>query len=624
MIQDKRQLGNRDNSGGEIPAHMEGEPPRLVDLIDLEKLQELQDSFSRLVGAAISIRDDEGNFITTPSGKSRFCKLLSAGGAGEDPCRVAYSGAMNGAGGQEGFVRYVCHAGLAQYAASIELDGHLLGTIVLGDKPLEPITLEEVTRIAASLGVEAKELWSAAQELEPWRDNAMRDAIEFLQLFAGILTRICYQESVLGKRVKELAALAETSNVLASNLDPDAVLDTIVKTMAEVMGVKGCNVRILSESGEELVIKAAYGMSAGYLKKGPVIVAENVYDRRALNGEVVQIVNMATDAHVSYPAEAMREGLVSSLAIGLISKGRQLGTLHIYTDHPHRFGEDEIRMFRAIASQAATAVENAHLLEELVSRRQSDRELALAGEVQQRMLPAATPEIPGYDLFGKMVPCRQVAGDYYDFIELGGGRHWGLAIGDVSGKGVPAAILMTSVRSSLRAQVQNVYDLDDVIQRVNAQLCADTLPEEFMTLFYAVLDTRERRLTYVNAGHAPPVLIRGGKTELLETGGPLLGVLAEARFEKGIVDLEPGDCLVLYTDGVTDAKNYDGERFGHDRLIEEITGHYGQSSERIVNELFWDIRRFAGLAQRADDITLMILRVPRREGDASSVSQRHR
>ncbi|MDP6381438.1 MAG: GAF domain-containing protein, partial [Phycisphaerae bacterium] len=390
---------------------------------------------------------------------------------GADLCRTSHTEALHDAAGSARLMKYVCHAGLAQYAAGIELDGHVLGTIVLGDKPEKPVDLDYVRRIARAGGMAEEKLVEAAKELKPWHEESMRNAIEFLRLLAETLTRLCYQQANLEKRIEELVALSETSNLLASTLDPDTLLDTIVETMAKAMHVKACSMRLLTETGDELAIKAAFGMSSTYLRKGPVLVAESPNDQRALAGEAVLVEDMATDPRVRYPAEAKREGLVSSLAIGLISKGRPLGTLHIYTDERHEFNEDEIRMFRAMASQAATAVDNALLVVELLQRRQTDYELELAGDVQRRMLPAEAPQIPGYDAHSLMVPCLQVAGDYYDYIPLAGGL-WGLAVGDVAGKGVPAAILMASVRSSLRAQVQNVYDLEDVIGRVNQQLCA--------------------------------------------------------------------------------------------------------------------------------------------------------
>jgi len=344
------------------------------------------------------------------------------------------------------------------------------------------------------------------------------------------------------------------------------------------------------------------------LKKGPVIVAENVNDQAALRGEVVTIDDMRTSPHVRYPEEARREGLVSSLAVGLIAKGKPLGTLHIYTAVPHTFSPEEARLFRSVADQAALTVHNARLVQEVVVARQAERELAVAASVQKRLLPASAPDIPGYDCYGITVPSLVVGGDFHDWIELPAGN-WGIAVGDVAGKGVPAAILMASVRSALRAQAEHIYALHHIMDRVNRRLVADTEASEFVTLFYGVLDSRARRLTYCTAGHEPPVLVRGGTATRLTVGGTILGVLTQAAYKFDAVPLQSGDLIVAYSDGACDAANFKGERFGRERLLESILRNAGHGAQRCIEEIHWDIRRFTGLAPRTDDLTLLAVKV---------------
>ncbi|HUU31572.1 MAG TPA: GAF domain-containing SpoIIE family protein phosphatase, partial [Phycisphaerae bacterium] len=442
----------------------------------------------------------------------------------------------------------------------------------------------------------------------PRPEAEMRAAISFLRLLANTLTRLCYQQALLQERIEELTVLSETSRLLSSTLDPDTVLDNIVRTMAEVLQVKACSLRLLNETGDELVIKAAYGLSSLYLRKGPVLVAENVKDQAALRGEIIQIADMRTDPLVRYREEARREGLVSSLAVGLIAKGKPLGTLHIYTGEPHTFGPEEVRLFRSVADQAAFTVRNAHLVEEVVQARQQKRELEVAAAVQKRLLPARAPAIAGYDCYGITVPSLVVGGDLHDWIELPEGN-WGIAVGDVAGKGVPAALLMASLRAALRAQAEHVYELDHIMDRVNRSLTADTEPTEFATLFYGVLDSRARRLTYANAGHEPPLLIRKGQIRPLTVGGPLLGITLEASYESEAIQLEAGDTLVAFSDGAFDAANFKQERFGKERLLDSIRRHAAYGAQRMVEEIQWDIRRWTGLAPRADDLTLVAIKV---------------
>jgi len=589
---------------------MQGREVRLLDLIDVETLQGIQDAFSDLAGMATSIRDEQGRLITRPSGSSRFCDLVGGPLHDNEACRLSNYAAASAAAaeGRADPVRYVCHAGLTQYAAAIRLQGRVLGTAVLGDVPETPITREQVRDLAARYHLDEADLAEAADDLEPIPEERMQAAVRFLQLFANTITRLCWQQVVLRERVEELTLLAETSRLLSSTLEPDAVLDNIVRTMAEVMNVKACSLRLLNPAGDELVLKATYGLSPSYIDKGPVLVAENPNDQAALRGEVITSPDMRTDPHVRYGDAARREGLVSSLLMGLVAKGKALGTLHVYTAEPHTFTAEEIRLFRSVADQAALTVHNAQLVEEVARSRQQQRELELAARVQNRLLPSQAPDLPGYDCFGVTSPSLAVGGDLHDWIELPGGN-WGVAVGDVAGKGVPGAILMASLRAALRAQAEHVYALEHLMQRVNQGLTEDTEPSEFATLFYGVLDSEARRFTYASAGHEPALLVRAGEVRSLGVGGPLLGVSRHVTYEEEVVALEPGDMLVIYSDGAIDAANYDGERFGRDRLLDAIRRHAHHGAQRAVEEIRWDIRRFTGLATQADDLTLVVVKV---------------
>jgi sigma-B regulation protein RsbU (phosphoserine phosphatase) len=580
----------------------------LTDLIDVGTLQAIQDGFAQLAGVATSIRDAEGRLVTHPSRANRFCELLGGPLHENEACRLSnYAAAAAAAEADlDKPVKYICHAGLVQYAASLFLEKRLLGTVVLGDLPERLLAREEVAELAERHGVPEDLLQAAARELKVCSDAEMRASISFLQLLANTLTRMCYQQALLREQVNELTLLSETSRLLSSAMDPDLALANIVRTMAEIMRVKACSLRLLNETAEELVVKATYGLSPAYLRKGPVILAENPNDQAALRGEIGTISDMRTDPTVRYPEEAKQEGLVSSLAVGLIAKGKPLGTLHIYTDEPHVFTPEEVRLFRAVADQAALTIQNTALLEEVIGARQQQRELSLAARVQKRLLPATAPVIPGYDCYAITVPSQEVGGDFHDWIELPGGN-WGIAVGDVAGKGVPGAILMASVRAALRAQAEHVYELDHIMDRVNTALVRETEVSEFVTLFYGVLDSGARRLTAT--GHEPAVLVRSGQVRRLTTGGPLLGVESRATYDYEAVELKAGDALVVYSDGACDAFNFKGERFGRERLLESIRRNAEHGARRLVEEIHWDIRRFTGLAPRADDLTLLAVKV---------------
>jgi sigma-B regulation protein RsbU (phosphoserine phosphatase) len=232
----------------------------------------------------------------------------------------------------------------------------------------------------------------------------------------------------------------------------------------------------------------------------------------------------------------------------------------------------------------------------------------MAVDVQQRMVPQRPPTVPGIDLAAAYVPCYELGGDLYDFVTLPG-DNVGLTVADVSGKGVPASLIMASVRASLRAHVDNIYYLYEVIRRVNQMLCRDTKPGEFVSLFYGVLDAKSRRLTYCNAGHPPPLLLRDGKITELTSNNMVLGIDPNEAYEQVIIDLKKGDILLMYTDGLTDAMNFQRQTYGKRRLLEVFEKAGPDSAETVAQNILWDMRRYVGLTQRNDDVTMIVVKV---------------
>ncbi|MCK4602937.1 MAG: PP2C family protein-serine/threonine phosphatase [Phycisphaerae bacterium] len=238
-------------------------------------------------------------------------------------------------------------------------------------------------------------------------------------------------------------------------------------------------------------------------------------------------------------------------------------------------------------------------------------DIALAAEIQAGLLPKACPhDCPNHVAAARNRMCAGVGGDFYDFIRLPS-NNLGVGICDVVGKGVRASLLMASIRASLRAHAVNVYEMSDVLEKVNSDFCADTQISDFATLFYAVLDARERRFTYANAGHIPPLLIRDGQIRQLSTGGGVLGVDPHGHWDHESFTLCSGDVIFAYTDGLSEAINFDDEAFGSERVeatvLEAVAT--GQCAEGVAKHVLWQMRRFAGLQKRFDDLTLLAIRV---------------
>jgi phosphoserine phosphatase RsbU/P len=561
---------------------------KLTDFMDLPTLQEIQDSFAAVANVKATITDADGKYLTQPTPTKEFLKRQNA---------IAEAASEVGPQ-REG----------AEYVAPIIVNNQRLGTLRMSAGRVEqPPDEERLKALADKLGIELKALKHAVSQLTRSRQTKPA-AIQFLFLMANAITRLCYQEFQLRQRINELTAVYNVTMMLAEARDLNRVLQRTVKAVCEVMETKASSLRLIDNERDELVIKAVYNLSPEYLGKGPILLSQAAIDHQALATKGYEYVrNMGEDPRVLYPQEAKREGIVSMLSVGLRYKGKNIGVLRVYTAQEHNFTQFQIDLMKAVAAQAAAAIEHARLAEETLASQALERQVQMAAQVQHRMIPAKPPVIPGVDLAAVYVPCYELGGDFYDFIELPY-NNVGVAIADVSGKGVPASLTMAAVRAALRAQVDNVYYLYEAVRRINLMLCRDGNPGEFVTLFYGVLDAGNRRFTYCNAGHPPALILREGKIIELNSDNMVLGVAAEETYVQSLVDLNVGDTLLLYTDGLPDAANFQLERFGKQRIIEAFTAG-GATAEVIAHNILWSLRRFTGLARPTDDVTMIVMKV---------------
>lgn len=563
---------------------------RLTDFLDLSTLQEIQDSFTAVAGVQAIIADADGKVLTQTAPTAEFLR------------------------------RQRTLAGAGALASS---EGELIAPIIVNDQRLGMLRLlvdtsgkgtahglddGKIAELARRLELQPEQVAKICETLTSARSTRPA-AIQFIFLMANAIARLCFQEFQLRQRIDELTAVYHVAMMLADGRDLRKVLNRTVKVVCEVMQTKASSLRLVDEEGEELVVKAVYNLSDAYLKKGPVRMSAADIDKIALSLDGFEYVrNMANDPRIQYPQQSVSEGIVSMLTVGLRYKGKSIGLLRVYTEQEQAFSPLKIDLLKAVAAQAAAAIENARLLSEARESETLEKQVRMAAEVQQRMIPHKPPQIPGLELASVYVPCFALGGDFFDFIPLEE-NNIGLAVSDVSGKGIPASLIMASVRAFLRAQVDNVYNLSEVIRRINLMVCRDTKIGEFVTLFYGVLNAVSRRFTYCNAGHPSAMLLRDGKvTELAASDNMVLGISSDEEFRQFIVDLEPGDILLLYTDGVTDAAHFNGSRFGRRRLINAF-GKGGETAEAVAQNILWEIRRFSGMAPRTDDITMIVVRV---------------
>jgi len=341
---------------------------------------------------------------------------------------------------------------------------------------------------------------------------------------------------------------------------------------------------------------------------GEIRISRSVIDEVVTNGKSVLTSDAQADPRFA-GGTVMLQGVRSVLAVPLGVGANVFGI--IYADSPlsdNRFTEDHLKVLTTLSSVAAIRVENARLTEEQMERERLEREQQVASEIQQRFLPAAAPHIEGYELQGISFPCYEIGGDYYDFIQREDGNMV-VALGDVSGKGTAAALLMSSLHAAIHAQADTHDSIVSTIQAVNKYLTESIPPNRFVTLFYAELNPELGRLTFLNAGHNPPLIVHaGGTMEQLASGGLPLGIMADAEFREGRTQLLPGDVLVIYSDGVSEAVNPTGEEFGPTRLYEVVARNLDASASGIRDRIESALTKFCQGTPAADDITLVIVK----------------
>lgn len=584
----------------------------LTDFVDLGTLQEIQDAFASVTRLSTTILDADGKPATVPTDAAKrhqsdlvFEQLIDIDEFDADVENAAIDGNLSEGGASSG-------GGAKQFQAPITVEGQTLGSIII--EPAGPSAddlapdLRELENLADALDlddVQRQELLDSAELAFATNRGA---AIQFLYLMANAIARLCFEQYHAQQRLEELSVLYRVSTVLAGREDLQQTLDTAARSVADLIKVRAVVIRMMkdSEEGPVLERRANTGLSEDYINKGQLLVNRSEMLAAALRGETIYIEDMTTDPRVYYPDQARTEKLASMLCVGIIYQGQAIGTLQLFTQEIRKFTQFEIDLVRAIAQLLATAIENTRLDAARADNQKMLRQLHLAADVQRRMLPRKMPEVPGYDIAARYVPSFELSGDFYDFINLD--HSLGIGVGDVVGKGVAASLLMASVRASLRAFAQDVYDLDEVISRVNKQMCRDTLDAEFVTLWYGTLDRDTGRLTYCNAGHEAPLLVRDGKLIPLDIGGMIVGVDRDQTYDKGVFDFRPGDMLLLYTDGLPDAMNADGHRFGRQRTEQLLLDVADKSANDALNHILWTVRQYTGPRRATDDTTLIVIK----------------
>jgi serine phosphatase RsbU (regulator of sigma subunit) len=459
----------------------------------------------------------------------------------------------------------------ASLVAPLRKGGKLVGVLLLGDRP-EPYGVEE-REFAETLSV------SAAASIDNGR----------------VYEELQEANRRLSFKVYQLNSLFDITRELNRSPDVQRVRDVLVtNAMGQVLTTKA----ILLHEG------------AAVTERGVPLSPE---DRAALEAASATLQGQSEDRRVSEIADAGIRERLSRLGLEIVVPLRSGETLHgALLLGPRASGvalsEEDRDFLRALAAQAAAAFDHIRLSREWVEKQKIEKEMALAREIQRALLPDGDPSIEGWDIAGINIPCLTVGGDYFDYVDRGEGKHW-LTIADVSGKGTGPALLMASIQAGLHVLAGlGAISLEDLAGRLNGIVYRSTETNRYVTAFFSCLDCATGELEYVNAGHCYPILLRRtGAVERLKEGGPVVGIFPELEVSCGRTTLERGDLLVMYTDGLSETRNPEGEEFEDDRILAALRGMVGRPSREIVARLVAGVRVFAADAGLSDDLTLMVV-----------------
>ncbi len=440
-----------------------------------------------------------------------------------------------------------------------------------------------------------------------------------LPLIAQTAVEWCHGFLELRHAVDELGVLIELSSLLVGAEDISRVVERALDSVLRVLSLDAGSVvllpedadGIISEDEADLRLCASRGLSEGWLHNPESLSRGRVFDALALDGEVVAVEDLLLDERVRNDAQVRTERVRGFMCAGLVFRGKPIGVMRVYADTPRVFSELDKRLLRSIAQQAAAAVQQSKLIRDGRRDREIERQLKLAANIQRRMLPRTLPDDPRHDIAVHYEPSFEIGGDFYDLFEVN--NKLAIAVGDVVGKGVPAAMLMSLVRTSFRAHAERGEAPDKVLGLVNRDLDRDSLDSEFATMWFGLLDPENGFLVCAGAGHEPPMIVRaGGGCDELGIGGLVVGIDPDSTYTLQQATLEPGDSLIAYTDGVTDVMSFDAERFGKPRLHRLLSQLSDQkrpgNAHDVLGGILRELRQFGGLAVRQDDSTLVVVR----------------
>ncbi len=445
------------------------------------------------------------------------------------------------------------------------------------------------------------------------RLDVTSDHLQWWRMYADISSvalRQALEVEHTNKTIEQLSLLFEATRLLNSTLDLSELLELILRiARTEVKAERG-SVFLVDAAAQELWSIVASGLDHQEIR---LPFGTGIAGRVAESGETINVEDVYSLAFFDRSFDQKFGYRTRSLLCLPIRhhSGKIVGVIQLLNKQggPRFTAEDEDFLAK-LSGHMAMALENARLHHEALEKQRMERDLALARDIQRRLLPEAPPVVPGFDLAVANQPCWECGGDYYDFLSLGP-QTLLLVVADVEGKGVSSALVMSNLQATLRALVMHLHSLEVLTLSLNEMICNDTKSEKYLSIFLGLVDTRRNGLHYINAGHCPPLLIDGntGEFRLLEEGGTVIGLFPDTEYSRGATSLKAGDILVLCTDGILEATDRDDEEYGHRRLAECVFGHRAKPAQAIIDAVLEEVNTFAAGGPHQDDKVLMILKV---------------
>jgi serine phosphatase RsbU (regulator of sigma subunit) len=420
--------------------------------------------------------------------------------------------------------------------------------------------------------------------------------------------RLFEENNRLRLAVEELSILNDIATAITSTQSLEQIVELIVQKCVKHLKVEQGAVMLLDEKDQDNPFHTMVRKQDTMAEILPFRLDTQLTGWMIKNKAPLLINDFKTDNRFKWLSDK-EIPIHSLLSVPMLLKGKIVGLITVYNKRmDHGFTSDDQRLLAIISAQSAHVIENARLYLEEQAFYRLQEEMRLAKDIQVNLLPTTSPRITGYDIAGMSIPAKDVGGDYFDYIPLTDNT-LAFCLGDVSGKGMPAALLMANLQATLRGQSTLNSNCKDCIQLSNKLIYQSTDPKKFATLYYGILDSKAHELKYCNAGHDNPLLLRKNQPPLrLKTGGIVLGFVPDFDYDEENIQFEPGTTLLIYSDGITEAMNAEEEEFGEERLLNILSENIELTAETIIQKILSAVNDHVGEVPQMDDMTLLVIK----------------